>query len=109
MPFSLTNTLATFQAYINKALFKLIDYFVVIYLDDIFIYFKLREDYYTHVRIVIKRLRKHKLYIKLNKYFFNIEEVKFLEFIVSVIKVKPDFNRILTIKKWLKPKSFYKV
>ena len=109
MPFSLTNTLATFQAYINKALFKLIDYFVVIYLDDILIYFKLREDYYTHVRIVIKRLRKHKLYIKLNKYFFNIEEVEFLEFIVGFIKVKPDFNRILTIKKWLKPKSFYKV
>ena len=109
MPFSLTNTLATFQAYINKALFKLIDYFVVIYLDDILIYFKLREDYYTHVRIVIERLRKHKLYIKLNKYFFNVEEVEFLKFIVGFIRVKPDFDRILTIKKWLELKSFYKV
>ena len=99
MPFSLINTPATFQAYINKALSGLVDYFVVIYLNNILIYFKLREDYYTYVRIVIKRLRKHKLYIKLNKYFFNIEEVKFLEFIVSVIKVKPDFNRILTIEK----------
>jgi len=109
MPFSLINTLTTFQAYINKALFRLVDYFVVIYLDDILIYFKLREDYYTHVRIVIKRLRKHKLYIKLNKCFFNIEEVEFLKFIISSIKVKPDPDRILTIKKWLKPKSFHKV
>ena len=109
MPFSLINTPATFQAYINKALFRLVDYFVVIYLNDILIYFKLKEDYYTHVRIVIERLRKHKLYIKLSKYFFNVEEVEFLGFIVSSIKVKPDSDRILTIKKWPELKSFYKV
>ena len=72
---------------------------MVIYLNDIFIYFKLREDYYTYVRIVIERLRKHKLYIKLNKYFFDVEEVEFLGFIVGFIEVKPDSDRILTIKK----------
>ena len=99
MPFSLTNTLATFQAYINKALSGLVDYFVVIYLNDILIYSKLREDYYTHVRIVIERLRKHKLYAKLSKCFFNVEEVEFLRFIISSIKVKPDSDRILIIEK----------
>ena len=99
MPFSLINTPATFQAYINKALSGLVDYFVVIYLNDILIYSKLREDYYTHVRIVIERLRKHKLYTKLNKCFFDVEEVEFLEFIVSSIKVKPDSDRILIIEK----------
>jgi len=99
MPFSLINTPATFQAYINKALSGLIDYFVVIYLNDILIYFKLKEDYYTYVRIVIEKLRKHKLYIKLSKYFFNVEEIEFLGFIVSFIKVKPDPDRILTIEK----------
>jgi hypothetical protein len=82
---------------------------VVIYLNNIFIYFKLREDYYTYIKIVIKRLRKHKLYIKLSKYFFNIKKIEFLGFIISFIKVKPDLNKILTIKKWPKPKLFYKV
>jgi hypothetical protein len=109
MPFSLINTLATFQAYINKALSRLVDYFVVIYLNDILIYFKLKEDYYTHVRIVIERLKKHKLYIKLSKCFFDVEEVEFLGFIVGFIKVKPDFDRILIIKKWPELKSFHKV
>jgi hypothetical protein len=99
MPFSLTNALATFQAYINKALSKIIDYFIVIYLDDILIYFKLGEDYYTYVRIVIKRLRKYKLYIKLSKYFFNIKEVEFLGFIIGFIRVKLDLDKILIIKK----------
>ena len=109
MPFSLTNTLVIFQAYINKVLFRLINYFIVIYLNNILIYFKLREDYYTYIKIVIKRLRKHKLYTKLSKYFFNIKEVEFLGFIIGFIRVKPDPNKILTIKKWPKPKLFYKV
>jgi hypothetical protein len=72
---------------------------VVIYLNNILIYFKLKEDHYTYIRIVIKRLRKHKLYTKLSKCFFNVEEVEFLGFIIGSIGVKPDFNKILTIKK----------
>ena len=97
--FNFTNALATFQAYINKALSRIVDYFIVIYLNDIFIYFKLKEDHYIYVKIVIKRLRKHKLYIKLSKYFFDVEEVEFLKFIISIIKVKLNFNKILIIKK----------
>ena len=80
-------------------MFKIVDYFAVIYFNDIFIYFKLREDYYAYIKIVIKRLKKYKLYIKLNKYFFNVEEVEFLEFIINIIKVKPDFDKIFIIKK----------
>jgi hypothetical protein len=99
MPFGLTNTLATFQAYINKVLSRLVNYFVVIYLNNILIYFKPGEDYYTYIRIVIERLRKHKLYTKLSKCFFNIKEIEFLGFIVGSIGVKPDLNRILIIKK----------
>ena len=82
---------------------------MVIYLNNILIYSKLREDHYAHIRIVIKRLKKHKLYTKLSKYFFNIKEVKFLGFIIGFIRVKPDPDKILTIKKWPKLKSFYKV
>ena len=109
MPFGLTNILAIFQAYINKVLFRLVDYFIVIYLNDILIYSKLREDHYIYIRIVIERLRKYKLYTKLNKYFFNIKEIEFLGFIIGFIRVKPDLNKILIIKKWPELKLFYKV
>jgi hypothetical protein len=88
---------------------RIIDYFIVIYLNNILIYSKLREDYYAYIKIVIKRLRKYKLYTKLSKCFFNIKEVKFLGFIIGFIGVKPDPNKILIIKKWPKPKLFYKV
>jgi hypothetical protein len=72
---------------------------VVIYLNNILIYSKPGEDYYTYIKIVIERLRKHKLYTKLSKCFFNVEEVEFLGFIIGFIRVKPDLNRILIIKK----------
>jgi hypothetical protein len=82
---------------------------VVIYLNNIIIYSKPEEDHYTYIKIIIERLRKHKLYTKLSKCFFNVREVEFLGFIVGFIGVKPDPNRILTIEKWPKPKLFYKV
>jgi hypothetical protein len=82
---------------------------MVIYLNNILIYSKLREDYYTYIRIIIERLRKYKLYTKLSKCFFNIKEIEFLGFIIGFIGVKPDLNKILIIKKWPKPKLFYKV
>jgi hypothetical protein len=72
---------------------------VVICLNNILIYSKLRKDYYTYIKIIIERLRKYKLYTKLSKYFFNINKVEFLGFIIGSIGVKPDPDRILTIKK----------
>ena len=78
---------------------RLINYFIIIYFNNLLIYFKLKEDYYTYIRIIIERLRKYKLYIKLSKYFFNINKVEFLGFIIGFIGVKPDPNKILTIKK----------
>ena len=90
-------------------MFGLINYFIVIYFNNIFIYFKLRKDYYIYIRIIIKRLKKYKLYIKLSKCFFNIIKVEFLRFIIGSLGVKPDLNKILIIKKWPKLKLFYKV
>ena len=40
MLFELFNTLASFQDYINKILAKKLDIFVIVYLDNIFIYIK---------------------------------------------------------------------
>ena len=45
VPMGLTNAPATFQAYINKALRGLIDNFYIIYLDDILIFSKTKEEH----------------------------------------------------------------
>ena len=50
MPFELTNAPVTFQGYINKILIKKLDVFMIIYLDDIFIYTKSKSK--EHVKAV---------------------------------------------------------
>jgi len=109
MPFGLSNTLVTFQAYINKSLVGLLDHFVVVYLDDILIYSKDLEQYHEHVQQVLARLRKYKLYAKLSKCEFDIQEVEFLGFIVSLDGVRADPKRIRSITKWPELESFYEI
>jgi hypothetical protein len=62
MPFGLTNTPVTFQAYINRALAGLVDIYYVVYLDDILVYSDTREQYVRDLRTVLERLRKFALY-----------------------------------------------
>ena len=51
IPFGFSNTLATFQKYVNKILVKKLDIFIIIYLDDILIYIKdLGQSYIEVIR-----------------------------------------------------------
>ena len=50
MPFSLVNAPVTFQVYVNTTIAGLLNDFIVVYLDDILIYSKNKDEYYNHVR-----------------------------------------------------------
>jgi hypothetical protein len=99
MSFELANAFATFQSYINFTLKEFLDVFVVIYLNDILIYSQNEEEYTNHVRLVLKRLRKYKLFAKLSKCDFDLEEVDYLKFIVRVNDIRMNFARIAIVKK----------
>jgi hypothetical protein len=85
--------------YINRAIARLLNNFVIVYLDNILIYFKKGKDYKDYVRQVLEKLRKHKLYTKLSKYEFCVKQVKYLRFIVTAEKVKPNLARVDTVAK----------
>jgi hypothetical protein len=98
MPFSLTNALVTFQAYIHKALRHLIDSICIVYLNDILIYSKDEKEHKHHIKIVLQKLRDYALYAKPSKCTFHTKEVKFLGFIVNTNGVTIDKNRVRSIR-----------
>ena len=80
--FSLANTLAIFQVYINRALYNLLDQFYIVYLDDILIFSQSEEEYIQYIREVFRRLRTYRLYAKRSKCRFYTNLVIFLGFII---------------------------
>jgi hypothetical protein len=72
MLFELANALATFQSYINIALREYLNIFVLIYIDDILIFFRTLVEHERQVRFVLKKLLQYKLYVDLNKCEFSV-------------------------------------
>jgi hypothetical protein len=85
--------------YINRVIAKLLNNFVVVYLDNILIYFKKGKDYKDYVRQVLERLRKHKLYAKLFKCEFCVKRVKYLRFIITAKRIKLNLAKVNTVVK----------
>ena len=83
MSFGLANVFAIFQAIMNDMLRSYLDKFVVVYLDDILIYFKNDEEHFEHVKLVIEVLHKHDYYAKSSKCSFFQQQIEFCEHIVD--------------------------
>ena len=106
MPFSLSNTSASFQSYINKILAKKLDIFVIVHLDDILVYTKdPNQPHIDAVRWVLEQLRKHELYTNLKKCHFHQDEVCFLSFVISVQGIRMKEKRIEVVKAWTESTS----
>ena len=78
MSFGLTNAPAYFMNLMNKVFMDELDKFVVVFIDDILIYSKSVQEHEQHLRIVLEKLRVHKLYAKFSKCEFWLEKVAFL-------------------------------
>jgi hypothetical protein len=78
MSFGLTNAPAYFMYLMNKVFMEYLDKFVVIFINDILVYSRSKEEHEEHIRLVLKKLRDHKLYAKLSKCEFWLEQVVFL-------------------------------
>jgi hypothetical protein len=67
VPFGSTNSPSTFMFLMNNVLSKFLDKFVLIFIDDILIYSKNREEHEEHIRLVLQVLRDHQCYAKFSK------------------------------------------
>nr|GFC44906.1 putative reverse transcriptase domain-containing protein [Tanacetum cinerariifolium] len=109
MPFGLTNALAVFMDLMNRVFHEYLDKFVIVFIDDILVYSKTREEHEDHLRIVLEILRQKKLYAKFSKYDFWLGQVAFLGHIVSTDGITMDPAKVEAITKWPRPTTVTEV
>ncbi|GJS33492.1 putative reverse transcriptase domain-containing protein [Tanacetum coccineum] len=83
MPFGLTNSPIVFMDLMNRVCKPYLDKFVIVFIDNILIYSKMKDGHENHLRLMLELLRKEKLYAKFSKCEFWLQEVHFLGCVVN--------------------------
>ncbi|WVZ80729.1 hypothetical protein U9M48_028185 [Paspalum notatum var. saurae] len=104
MSFGLTNAPAFFMYMMNSVFMNELDKFVVVFIDDILIYSNNEKEHEEHLRIVLTRLREHKLYTKFSKCAFWLKEVN-LGHILSEKGVVVDPSKVEDVSNWKQPET----
>jgi hypothetical protein len=69
----------------------------VVYLDDILVYSKNKEEHAEHLRLVLEKLREHQLYAKYFKCEFWLSEVAYLCHVISKDGIAVNLERVQAI------------
>ena len=105
MPMGLSNAPATFQTLMNGIFHEYIDRFLVIYMDDLLIFSKTREEHLQHIRAVLCKLRENELFVSPKKCQFMTEETEFLGLLVGRDGIRVNPEKVRAIEQWPTPTS----
>ena len=105
MPFGLKNAGATYQRAMNLIFHDVIGKSIEVYIDDVVVKSKRRNDHIAHLRQGFDRLRKHRLKLNPMKCAFGVRGGNFLGFLVHQKGVEIDENKAKAILQAGPPKN----
>ncbi|GKE98216.1 putative reverse transcriptase domain-containing protein, partial [Tanacetum coccineum] len=109
MPFYLTNAHVVFMDLMNRVCKPYLDKFVIVFIDDILIYSKNKQEHEEHLKLILELLKKDELYAKFSKCEFWIPKVQFLGHVIDSQGIHVDPSNIESIKDWASSKSPTKI
>jgi len=109
MPFGLTGAPATFQREMNSILIELLGKSVFVFLDDILIFSKSKEEHLTHLEQVFSIFRKHKVKLNIGKCHFFKEKVEVLGHMVTKDGLTTMESKVEAVKNWNRPSNINEV
>jgi hypothetical protein len=90
MSYGLMKAPAYFMYLMNMVFMVDLDKFVVVFINDIFVYSVIEEEHEEHLRLVLEKLRTNQLYAKFNNCEFLLTQVAFLGHVISAGGVSID-------------------
>jgi hypothetical protein len=109
MSFGLTNAPAYFMYLMNSVFMPELHKLVVVFIDDILMYSKTNEDHTNHIRVILQRLRDHRLYTKFSKCEFWLDSMKFLGHTISSEGISVDPTKVQEVMDWKPPTSVHQI
>ena len=106
MFFSMCNSPVTFQTMMDDIFTGMIDEkLVIIYMDDILIFAKTKEELERITKMVLAKLRKHDLFLKAKKCEFCKLKIEYLGMIIEEGKISMDPIKLAGIRDWPTPST----
>nr|GEY79244.1 hypothetical protein [Tanacetum cinerariifolium] len=93
----------------NRVCKPYLDKFVIVFIDDIIVYSKSKDEHEVHLRVVLELMKKEELYAKFSKCEFWLQEVQFLADVVSQSSIHVDPSKIEAVKNWKAPTTPSKI
>nr|GEX32879.1 hypothetical protein [Tanacetum cinerariifolium] len=100
MSFGLTNALAVFMDLMNRMCKPYLDNFMIVFIDDILIYSRIKQEHKEHLKLILEFLKKEELYAKFSKCEFWIPKVQFTDYVIGSKGIYVDPAKIESIKDW---------